>query len=412
MEFVADFHIHSKYSRATSRDMDIPHLAKWAKLKGVGLLGTGDFTHHLWLQELKSYLQPKEKTGLYVHEGINFILSAEVSSIFSQRGKVYRVHNVIMAPSFEIAEEVNKMLSSYGNIASDGRPILGLSCMKLAEELFRISQDLMLICAHIWTPWFSVFGANSGFNSLEEAFGKYTEKITALETGLSSDPAMNWLVSKIDRFSLVSNSDSHSPSRIGREANVFDCELNYWEIKKVLESKDKNKFLYTVEFFPEEGKYHYDGHRNCKQRFHPKEAKKQKGICPACGRSLTRGVLSRVEELADRPWGYVPEDVIGYESRIPLDEIIAEVKGVGKGSKTVEKEYLDVVHNSGSEFNILMKMSIEELFSRLPEKIAEGVKRVREKKIEAIPGYDGEYGIIKVFGQEAKEEKNEQMTLF
>lgn len=412
MEFVADFHIHSKHSRATSRDMDIPHLVKWAGFKGVTLLGTGDFTHHLWLQELKKYLQPKKNAGLYAYKDINFILSAEISNIFSQGGKVYRVHNVVLAPSFEIVEEINKMLSSYGNIASDGRPILGISCKVLAGELFKISSDLMLIPAHIWTPWFSVFGSNSGFDSLEEAYGKYTEKITALETGLSSDPAMNWMVSKIDKFSLISNSDSHSPQRIGREANVFDCELNYWEIKKVLEKKDKSKFLYTIEFFPEEGKYHYDGHRNCNQRLNPQETMKQKGICPACGRSLTKGVLSRVGELADRPYGFVPENAIGYKSLVSLDEIIAEVKGVGKKSKTVEKEYLNSIYNCGPEFNILVKMPLGELFSRFPEKIADGIRRVREKKLKVIPGYDGEYGIIKIFGEEENKVEDQQLTLF
>jgi len=410
MEFIADFHIHSRYSRATSRSMDVPNLTKWAKIKGITLLGTGDFTHHLWLQELKKDLQPKEKSGLYSHKDVNFILSAEISSIYSQKGKVYRVHNVVLAPSFEVVEEVNKMLASHGNIASDGRPILGLSCYKLAEELFKISDDLMLIPAHIWTPWFSVFGSRSGFDSLEEAFGKYTEKLTALETGLSSDPAMNWRVSSLDKFSLVSNSDSHSPSRIGREANVFDCEVDYWEIKKALKNKDKDKFLYTVEFFPEEGKYHYDGHRNCNQRLNPSQTEKIKGICAVCGRPLTRGVLNRVEELADRPEGFIPEGAIGYKSLVPLDEIIAEVKKVGKTSKAVEKDYFDIIYNTGPELDILAKMPEEELFSRLPERIAQGIKKVREKKIKLIPGYDGEYGTIKIFEEEQKEDK--QFTLF
>ena len=410
MEFIADFHIHSRYSRATSRSMDVPNLTKWAKIKGITLLGTGDFTHHLWLQELKKDLQPKEKSGLYSHKDVNFILSAEISSIYSQKGKVYRVHNVVLAPSFEVVEEVNKMLASHGNIASDGRPILGLSCYKLAEELFKISDDLMLIPAHIWTPWFSVFGSRSGFDSLEEAFGKYTEKLTALETGLSSDPAMNWRVSSLDKFSLVSNSDSHSPSRIGREANVFDCEVDYWEIKQALKNKDKDKFLYTVEFFPEEGKYHYDGHRNCNQRLNPSQTEKIKGICAVCGRPLTRGVLNRVEELADRPEGFIPEGAIGYKSLVPLDEIIAEVKKVGKTSKAVEKDYFDIIYNTGPELDILAKMPEEELFSRLPERIAQGIKKVREKKIKLIPGYDGEYGTIKIFEEEQKEDK--QFTLF
>jgi len=411
MEFVADFHIHSKYSRATSRSMDIPNLAKWAKFKGVDLLGTGDFTHHLWCQELKRYLVPDKKSGLYTYQGIHFIPSAEISSIFSQDGRVYRAHNVVLAPSLEVVEEINKMLATHGNIASDGRPILGLSCKRLAEELFKVSSDLMLIPAHIWTPWFSVFGSKSGFDRLEDAYGKYTEKITALETGLSSDPAMNWRVSGLDKYSLVSNSDSHSPSRIGREANVFNCELSYQEIKHVLETKDKEKFLYTIEFFPEEGKYHYDGHRNCKVNFHPEETKKHQGNCPVCKKPLTRGVLSRVEELADREEGFIPENTIGYKSRVSLDEIIAETKGVGKQSKAVEREYLDIVYANGPEFNILNKMSIDELFTKLPEKVAEGIKKVRDKDIEVIPGHDGEYGIIKIFKKE-KERGEGQLKLF
>lgn len=411
MEFVADFHIHSKYSRATSRSMDIPNLAKWAKLKGVNLLGTGDFTHHLWYQELKKYLAPDKDSGLYIYQGVYFIPSAEISSIFSQNGTVYRVHNVILAPSLEVVGEINKMLSSHGNIASDGRPILGLSCERLADELFKISRELMLIPAHIWTPWFSVFGSRSGFNSLEEAYGKHTEKITALETGLSSDPAMNWMVSKLDKYSLVSNSDSHSPSRIGRESNVFDCELSYKEIKRVLETKDRNKFLYTIEFFPEEGKYHYDGHRNCRINLHPNETKKHNGNCPVCHKPLTKGVLNRVEELADRQEGFVPENAIGYKSMVCLDEIIAEARGVGKQSKAVEKDYLDIIYANGPEFYILNKMPTDELFTKLPVKVAEGIKKVRDKNIEIIPGHDGEYGIIKIFREEDAK-KEDQLKLF
>ena len=410
MKFVADFHIHSKYSRATSRDMEIPQLAKWAKLKGINLLGTGDFTHHLWLQELKKYLGTEEQKGLFSYEGIHFILTAEISSIYSQNGKVYRVHNVIMAPSFGIVGEINKALSALGNLSSDGRPILGISCIKLGEILSKISKDIMLVPAHIWTPWFSVFGSNSGFNSLEEAFGKYVGNITALETGLSSDPAMNWRLSKLDKYSLISNSDSHSPQRIGREANVFDCEMDYYEIKKVLEEKNNKKFLYTIEFFPEEGKYHFDGHRNCDLRLSPAETKKYKGICPRCARPITKGVLNRVEELADRPEGYIPENNIGYKSMVSLDEIIADVKGVDKKSKAVAREYQEIVPAFGSEFDILVNRTEKELFSRLPEKIAEGIKRVREGRLKIEPGYDGEYGIIKIFG--ADDKKNEQLTLF
>ncbi|MFH1772579.1 MAG: endonuclease Q family protein [Candidatus Omnitrophota bacterium] len=411
MQFVADFHIHSKYSRATSKDMNVANLSHWAKLKGVNLLGTGDFTHHLWLQELKANIVPEEKKGLFSYERVSFILSGEISSIFSQGGRGYRVHNLVMVPSFGMAEEINDMLSHYGNLASDGRPILGISCIQLAKELSRISPDIMLVPAHIWTPWFSVFGSNSGFNSLEEAFGKYTNTITALETGLSSDPAMNWRCSNLDKYSLISNSDSHSPNRIGREANIFDCGLDYWEIKKVLETKDREKFLYTIEFFPEEGKYHYDGHRNCNIRFEPKQTKEHKGICPQCKRALTRGVLYRVDELADREDGFIPESSIGYKSCVPLDEIIAEAKGLGKQSKAVSKTYLDLVYAFGSEFNILINAGEKELFSKAPEQIAEGIKRIRNKELNIIPGYDGEYGIIKIFDKEEKK-TNEQLMLF
>ncbi|HDN86268.1 MAG TPA: DNA helicase UvrD [Candidatus Omnitrophica bacterium] len=410
--FVADFHIHSKYSRATSKNMNIPNLIEWARYKGIHLLGTGDFTHHLWLQEIKQSLEYLPEKGLFFSEGIYFILSGEVSNIFSERGKVYRVHNLIMAPSLEVVQQINKMLSYYGNLASDGRPVLGMSCKNLAEELFKISPDIMLIPAHIWTPWFSVFGSNSGFNSLEEAFQEFTDKITALETGLSSDPPMNWRLSALDRFSLVSNSDSHSPQRIGREANVFDCEVNYWEIKRVLEAKDKDKFLYTVEFFPQEGKYHYDGHRNCKVRLHPKETKKHGGICPVCGRPLTRGVLNRVEELADREEGFVPQNTIGYKSLVPLSEIIAEARGMDRSSKAVEKEYVKLVREFGSEFNLLVNVEENQLFSQLPPKIAEGIKKVREGKLNILPGFDGEYGVIKIFDQTEDKSKDAQLTLF
>ena len=392
--------------------MNIPSLSKWAKLKGVTLLGTGDFTHHLWLQELKQLLQPQGKTGLFLHNGIYFILSAEISSIYSQKGKVYRVHNVIMAPSFEIAGEINKMLSRFGNLSADGRPILGLSCIKFAEELSKISKDIMLVPAHCWTPWFSVFGSNSGFNSLEEAFDKYAGNITALETGLSSDPVMNWRLSRLDKFSLISNSDSHSPSRIGREANVFSCELDYWEIKKALETKDKSKFLYTVEFFPEEGKYHFDGHRNCNIRFAPAETKKHNGICPVCKKPLTRGVVYRVEELADRPEGFTPADAIPFKHLVPLDEIIAEAKGMGKASKAIEREYLELIGNFGPELEILLKADDSQL-AKMPFKIAEGIRRVREGRLKILPGYDGEYGTIDIFLKEDKAEKRQgQMTLF
>jgi uncharacterized protein (TIGR00375 family) len=270
----------------------------------------------------------------------------------------------------------------------------------------------MLVPAHIWTPWFSVFGANSGFNSLEDAYEEYTDKITALETGLSSDPPMNWMLSALDRFSLISNSDAHSPANLGREVNVFDCDLDYWEIKKALEHKDRNKFLYTVEFFPEEGKYHYDGHRNCNVRLHPKETKKYQGKCPVCKKPLTRGVLNRVNELADRQEGFIPASAIDYKSLVPLAEIIAEVKGVDKKSKAVEKEYLRLITEFGSEFNLLIDVKQDDLLAHVSPKLAEGIIRMRNRQVKIDPGFDGEYGKVKIFDSEEDQKEESQLTLF
>ena len=407
MEFIADFHIHSKYSRATSRDMDVKHLAEWAKLKGITLMGTGDFTHHLWLEELKHNLEDLGN-GLFKYQGIYFILTSEISSIYSKRGKTYRIHNMIFSPSFKTTDKINEALSRRGNLASDGRPILGLDAAELARIIFDIDENCMVVPGHIWTPWFSLFGSMSGFDRIQDCFEDQTPKIFALETGLSSDPAMNWRLSALDRFTLISNSDSHSPAKIGREANVFDCELNYQTIREVLKTKDKKRFLYTVEFFPEEGKYHFDGHRLCAIRFSPKETRQNNGRCPKCGKPLTVGVMNRVEQLADRPEGYTPVNAIPYRNLVSLDEIIAETKGVNKGSVVVEREYRSCVAKFGTEFEILLKASREELLKGLPPRIAEGVLRVREGKVNIKAGFDGEYGIISIFGEEDKQPNHEQ----
>lgn len=412
MEFVADFHVHSKYSRATSRDMDVEHIAQWAKLKGISLMGTGDFTHHLWLEELRTKLEPTGK-GLSVYQGVHFVLSAEVSSIYSKGGRTYRIHNVILAPSFKSVDAINRVLSGIGNLSSDGRPILGLDAEELARIVFDADENCILIPGHIWTPWFSLFGSMSGFNRIEDCFGKQTPKIFALETGLSSDPAMNWRLSALDRFSLVSNSDSHSPQKIGREANVFDCEMDYQEIRQALRTKDKKKFLYTVEFFPEEGKYHYDGHRLCGVRFSPEESHKSANRCPKCGKPLTIGVMNRVVQLADRKDGFVPDNAIPFKSLVPLDEIIADAKQIGKGSLAVEKEYRGMIQRFGTEFNILTKVSQEELDRGAHPRIAEGIARVRAGRVKVEPGYDGEYGKVSVFGDEGPARKTEeQISLF
>ncbi|KPK97752.1 MAG: DNA helicase UvrD [Omnitrophica WOR_2 bacterium SM23_72] len=411
MEFIADFHVHSKYSRATSRDMDIKHLAEWAKLKGITLMGTGDFTHHLWLEELKGHLEDMG-TGLFKYQDVFFVLTTEISSIYSKGGRTYRIHNMVFSPSFKTADKINETLGRYGNLASDGRPILGMDASEIARIIFDIDESCMVVPGHIWTPWFSLFGSMSGFDRIEDCFEEQTPKIFALETGLSSDPAMNWRLSKLDRFSLISNSDSHSPSKIGREANVFDCQLDYQTIRDVLKTKDKKRFLYTIEFFPEEGKYHFDGHRLCQMRLSPQETRKAGGRCPKCGKNVTVGVMNRVEQLADRPEGAKPANAIPYRNFIPLDEIIAEAKGVSKSSLAVERDYRMYVSRFGTEFEILLRASREDLIKNLSPRVAEAVLRVREGKVHIQAGYDGEYGVISIFGEESPDKKEQQLSLF
>ncbi|MCX5698390.1 MAG: endonuclease Q family protein [Candidatus Omnitrophica bacterium] len=413
MEFIADFHIHSKYSRATSRDMDVKHLAQWAKLKGITLMGTGDFTHHLWLEELKHTLEDCGN-GLFKYAGIYFMLTVEISSIYSKGGKGYRIHNLIFAPSFEVVDKINNALFRRGaNLSSDGRPIIGLPAAELARIVFDIDENCMVVPGHIWTPWFSLFGSMSGFDKIEDCFEEQTPKIFALETGLSSDPGMNWRLSALDKFTLISNSDAHSPQKIGREANVFNCELDYKTIREVLKTKDKSRFLSTIEFFPEEGKYHFDGHRLCGIRWSPQETKAHNGKCPKCGRSVTVGVVNRVEKLADRPEGFKPDNAIPFKNLIPFAEIIAEARGVGKASINVERDYLSYLAKFGTEFNILLKASKEELLKSLPPKVVEGVLRARAGKVNIKAGFDGEYGIISIFDDNEQKEKSEQqLSLF
>ena len=412
MQFIADFHIHSRYSRATSRDMDVAHIAEWARRKGITLMGTGDFTHHLWLEEIKSNVQDLGN-GLLKHKDIYFVLTAEISSIYSKKGKTYRIHNIIFSPSLETTDKINDVLSRHGNLASDGRPILGLDAAELARIIFDIDENCMIVPGHIWTPWFSVFGSMSGFDKIQDCFEEQTPKIFALETGLSSDPAMNWRLSALDKFTLISNSDSHSPQKIGREANVFDCELDYKTIREVLKAKDKKRFLYTIEFFPEEGKYHFDGHRLCAVRWQPKETRQNKGKCPKCGKPVTVGVMNRVEQLADRPQGFMPQNAIPYKNLIPLDEIIADAKQLGRAAQAVVKQYMQAVATFGTEFEILLNVPVDELKKSLPGRIAEGVSRVRAGKVHIQPGFDGEYGTIKIFSEEDKTDASEeQLSLF
>ncbi len=420
MKFIADLHLHSRYSRATSQEMEVKTLALWAKRKGVKLLGTGDFTHPLYFLDLKSKVHPLGN-GLFALKedpgGAHFMLTAEVSNMYSQGGKSRRIHTLIFAPSFEVVERIDAKLGKYGKIGSDGRPIFGFSAKDLLKMILDISPECLLIPAHAWTPWFSIFGANSGFDSIEECYEEEARHIRAIETGLSSDPEMNWRLSALDDITLISNSDAHSPSKIGREANIFNCELNYKAITEAIRKKDARKILYTIEFFPEEGKYHYDGHRNCKVLFSPQETRKHKSMCPVCGKRLTVGVMSRVEELADRPEGYVPQKAIPALRTVPLDEIIADAFGVGANTSSVEKEYLRLVEKGDSEFNLLLELSPEDLSSFTPPMILEGILRVREGRLKIIPGHDGVFGKIEIFspeerGKETVSQEPKQMGLF
>jgi uncharacterized protein (TIGR00375 family) len=310
-------------------------------------------------------------------------------------------------------DKINSTLARYGNLASDGRPILGMDVKEVAKIVFDINKDCFVVPAHAWTPWFSIFGSMSGFDRIEDCFEELTDKIYCIETGLSSDPAMNWRLSKLDKITLISNSDSHSPQKIGREANVFDCDLSYSEIVDVLKKKDNKRFLYTVEFFPEEGKYHFDGHRLCDIRFSPQESAAHNNICPKCHKPLTIGVMNRVNKLADRPEGFKPQNLIPYKSLIPLDEIIADVKGVGKATLQVGKEYMSLVSRFSTEFEILVNVRKDDLLKATSAGIADAIIKVREGKVKINPGYDGEYGTIKVSREEDKPMKNEeQLKLF
>ncbi|OGZ85287.1 MAG: DNA helicase UvrD [Candidatus Staskawiczbacteria bacterium RIFOXYD1_FULL_39_28] len=414
MKFVGDFHIHSKYSRAVSPSMDLDNLDRWAVIKGIKVMGTGDFTHPKWFGEIKEKLEPAE-AGLFKLRGADsptrFLLTSEISCIYKKGGKVRKVHIIIFAPSIEAVDKINTQLNKIGNLHSDGRPILGLDAKELTKIVLDADKNCLVVPAHAWTPWFAVFGSKSGFDSLEDCFDEYTKYIYAIETGLSSDPAMNWRLSQLDNVTLISNSDSHSPQKIGREANVFDAELSYAGIADAIKTKDKNKFLYTIEFFPEEGKYHFDGHKDCSLSFSPKESKKHGNVCPKCKKPLIIGVLSRVNELADRPEGFVPKNAVPFRSLIPLNEIIAESIGTTVASKDVPKYYNNLINNLGNEFNILLDAGRKDIEKNSLPEIAEGVIRMREGKVLIEPGYDGAYGKIKIFSDEEKMQRNKKRAV-
>ena len=388
--------------------MDLEGISEMAKLKGIKLMGTGDFTHPIWFATLKENISTIGN-GLFMFNNIYFILTCEVSNIYVKNGKLRKIHNIIITPSLDSAEKVGDFLSRYGKTESDGRPILSLDSDRMFERIMEIDERNYLIAAHVWTPWFSLFGSKSGFDSIEECFGEHSQKILALETGLSSDPEMNWMWSKIDNFTLVSNSDAHSPANIGREANCFDCEMDYDTITHVIKEGDTDKFLFTIEFFPEEGKYHFDGHRRCDISMHPNEAKSKGNICPRCGRPLTIGVLHRVMELSDRDFGYKPEGKIPFKKVVPLMEIIALAVEHGKGTKTVERKYRELISRLGTEFEILLDVEYEDIKRVTDGSIADGILKVRKGEVEVKAGYDGVFGDVSILG--SKEEK-EQLELF
>ncbi len=408
MKFIADLHIHSRYSLATSSQLTPEMLDLWGRKKGLTVVGTGDSVHPKWLDELKEKLTPAQnglfrlKKNLVHNEAarygnpIHFMLCSEISCIYKKNGRVRKVHNLIYAPSFSSMAKIQKALGKIGNISSDGRPILGLDSRNLLEIVLCADSDAVLIPAHIWTPWFSVLGSRSGFDSIEECYGDLSDHIFAVETGLSSDPAMNRQCRILNKYALVSNSDAHSPENLGREANLFDTELSYSAIMDSLKSKDKG-FIGTVEYFPEEGKYHLDGHRKCDICWEPQETRKHKEICPVCGKKVTVGVLNRVDELAhSSKQGKFSEKQI-FHSVTPLKNILSEILQVGANSKKVSQYYESLLEKCGPEFNILLDIPIDQM-RKTDSRVADGIERLRSGKVKIKSGYDGVFGSIKVFG--------------
>lgn len=479
MQYITDLQIHSKYSRAVSKDMVIPKIWDWAKRKGISLMATGDWTHPLWMREIKQNLEEmgngllKLKSNI---EGVSwegdtssgpfFLLATEVSSIYSQGGKVRRVHTLIWSPTIAIAEKINKELLGRGaNLISDGRPVIGLTSIQVAELVFSVDKNCLVIPAHAWTPWFSLYGSESGFDTIDECFGNYAKYIYAIETGLSSDPAMNWRIKELDRRSLVSFSDAHSGPKLGRESTVFDLtDLSYQAIReaiigqaesgkrraesdnetendftKSLDAKrltlNANHIAYTLEFHPEEGKYHFSGHRNCQVKQDPKQTREKGMICPVCGRKLTIGVMHRVEQLAGRSEEELKLtkkklpgiDLLGiysglfpnrppYIMLVPLQEVLAEAIGGLPTSQNIQNEYRKLTDHFGGEFNILLHVKTDDIARMSGSKVAEALQKVRTGDIYVDPGYDGVFGVVKIWGEEKEaaqhEEKKDQLSLF
>lgn len=409
MRIITDWHLHSRFSRACSQDLTLENNALWCEKKGVNVLGTADFTHPEWFAELAEKLEEAEQ-GLYrlksgAHPSMRYMLTTELAQIYRRGDKVRRIHNIVLAPSLDAVRKINAWLDGKGsNRKSDGRPILGFD----SEELYKAFKDLddriVMIPAHAWTPWFSVFGSKSGFNTLEECFGSMTPYIYAIETGLSSDPLMNRSLSQLDNVVLISNSDAHSPRNFGREANVFEIapeKYSYDEFIRVLRERDRDAFLYTIEFHPEEGKYHVDGCAACAFRSAPEETAKHHGRCPKCGKPITVGVLSRVAELADRKIVTMPSSHVPFRSIVPLQEVIAEAHGVAStAGKKVQELYEKLIHEVGTEFHVLLDAPNDVIASAATPRIAEAIRRMRAGEMHITPGYDGVYGKVKIFGED------------
>lgn len=421
MRIIADLQIHSKYSRACSQELSPKTIGAWADKKGIQVIGTGDLTHPKWLKELKEALE-ETKPGLYQLKDKSaqayFLLTSEISSVYKQGEKLRRQHTCVFVPNFESADKFILGLEKQGaNLKSDGRPITGIHCDVLAKIALEADKNNFIVPAHVWTPHFGLFGSLSGFDAVEEAFGDMAKYIYAIETGLSSDPKMNWQISALDKYALVSNSDAHSLRKIGREANAFEInekELSYYSITEAIKSKNPKKFLYTIEFFPEEGKYHLDGHADCKFSCEPEKTRDLGGICPKCGKKLLVGVLNRVAQLADREYGFVPKNAVPYKSIIPLEEIIAETFDVGAGSKRVLEVYEKMVKQN-SEFEILLDLSENQITEISSHEIALAITRVREGKVNVEGGYDGVFGKIHIFSDNERSKilrKPKQMGLF
>ncbi len=425
MFYIADLHLHSHYSRATSKDLNLESLYQWARLKGINVVGTGDFTHPEWFGELRKKLDPDGNgfftlknppkdpalPGLKTHDiDVRFCLTTEISSIYKYGDRVRKNHNLVYAPDFETVARINQRLSTIGNLASDGRPILGLPSRDLLEIVLDTSDRAYLIPAHIWTPWFSSLGSKAGYNSIKECFRDLTDHLFAVETGLSSDPAMNWKISELDRFTLISNSDAHSPRKLGREANLFDTDLSYDDMFNAI--KTRNGFLSTYEFYPEEGKYHHDGHRKCNVSLDPETTRKYNGLCPVCGKPLTVGVLNRVDSLSDREEPAQPSDAPGYDYIIPLPEILAEIEGSGPESKKVQERFNQVISRFGNEFSLLREVPVEDIQNQGWIALAEAIRRLRNNEVEPQAGYDGVFGVIKIFKEGEVEQVRGQLGFF